>query len=279
MRRLAPLALACIATSCSHAAPAPTPAQSTETAPSSILIEYGKPKNPEHEPLYDGVRQRRVLETLAEMLGAFHLPKTLTIAFEGCDGTSNAFYVNTTRKITFCYEYLADIRRAATEYRGKYGGATLAEATDGPVSFVLLHETGHAIFNLLKTPVLGREEDAADFFAALATLRMGKDVSMRLLKGAAWAYRQGAITRKPDESDFSDFHSLDAQRYYNILCLAYGSDPEFFAGAVTRWDLPKERAEDCDWEYNQARYAIQKLISPSIDQQQLDRALYRHNAR
>ena len=278
MRRLTLLALAGVATSYSHSASVPTPAQIAEAVPSSIRIEYGKPKNPAHEALYDGVRNRRVLEHLAEMLGAFRLPKTLTLAFEGCDGTSNASYANDTKKVTFCYEYLADIKRAATGHSAKDLGVPLEDAIDGIVSFVLLHETGHAVFDLLKVPVLGREEDAADFFAALALLRMGQHTCMHHLRGAAWAYRHEARARRPDLSDFSDFHSLDSQRYYNILCLAYGSNPEFFATEVTRGNLPKDRAENCSWEYNQARYAIQKLIAPSIDQQQLERSLFKHTA-
>jgi hypothetical protein len=40
---------------------------------------------------------------------------------------------------------------------------------------MFLHETGHAVFDLLEVPVLGREEDAADLFSAYIMLHFGKD--------------------------------------------------------------------------------------------------------
>jgi hypothetical protein len=268
------------------ATPAPaaaTSAQDATTPPAattpSIQIAYIEPKEAAHRRLYDIVRERRVLEQAAEALSVVHLPKPLTLEFTGCDGDSNAYYEDTSRSIKFCYEFLADIARKArkTSVDGKtvaFPGSKvripLQEAIDGPVVFVLFHESGHAVYDLLKVPVLGREEDAADNFAAIALLRLGNEVAMRYLRGAAWAYARGATTTKVDVSDFSDSHSLDSQRYFNILCMAYGSDPEYFKVAVTHGKLPPERAEDCGWEYRQARYALQKLVMPSIDQQQLE---------
>ena len=51
-------------------------------------------------------------------------------------------------------------------------------------------------------------------------------MAKRTLAAAAWMYRASAGTHGADESDFADVHGLDAQRYYNVLCMAYGSDPK-----------------------------------------------------
>ena len=51
---------------------------------------------------------------------------------------------------------------------------------------MFLHETGHAVFNMLQIPVLGREEDAADQFAAYLMLRLGKDEARRMILGSAY---------------------------------------------------------------------------------------------
>jgi hypothetical protein len=132
---------------------------------------------------------------------------------------------------------------------------------------------------MLDVPVLGREEDAADYFAAVALLRMGKVTAYRMLEGAAWGYAEEGRTDAYDESDFADTHGLDHQRYYNLLCLAYGSDPVYFASVVERGRLPKERAVGCREEYQQARFAIQKLIAPSIEGAPLPRGEMTHRAR
>src|SRR6185295_9743128 len=100
----------------------------------------------------------------------------------------------------------------------------------GPFLFIVLHETAHAVFAVLAVPVLGREEDAADQVAAYAATRLGGDFAERMLRAAAFMYDTDSA-RKPGEDDFADVHGLDRQRFYNVLCLAWGSDPKRYAFA------------------------------------------------
>jgi hypothetical protein len=65
---------------------------------------------------------------------------------------------------------------------------------------------------------------------------------------------------------FADAHGLPAQRFYNLLCMAYGADPVLFADLVEKKYLPESRAEGCADEYKQVTYAVHKLISPYVDQ-------------
>ncbi len=62
---------------------------------------------------------------------------------------------------------------------------------------------------------------------------------------------------------------MPAQRYFNLLCVAYGSNPKVFADAITVGQLTKDRAEGCEDEYNQIEFAFQTLIGPSIDEKLL----------
>ena len=64
---------------------------------------------------------------------------------------------------------------------------------------------------------------------------------------------------------FADAHGTPAQRFYNLLCIAYGADPQLFGDVVEKGLLPKDRAEDCEDEYQQVAFAYQKLIGPHID--------------
>jgi hypothetical protein len=68
------------------------------------------------------------------------------------------------------YEFLADILKNATEKTLPIG-VTRRDTIIGPLVDVFLHESGHAVFDLLKIPVFGREEDAADQFSAYIMLR------------------------------------------------------------------------------------------------------------
>src|SRR5262249_13195571 len=74
-----------------------------------IGIEYVPPKNPEHQHIYEMLKEHRVLERLQEIFSPFQLPIELTFKTVGCDGVSNAWYSRPT--VTICYEYLAEIHR------------------------------------------------------------------------------------------------------------------------------------------------------------------------
>lgn len=269
MRLLALLALAGLAAASAR--------RSDRAASVPVRVEYRVPKDPAHEGLYVEIRERRLLERLAAGLAVIRLPRALTLEFKEC-GASNAYYADDVPAIIFCYELLAGIHAAAADNR-ETDVVTVQDAIEGPTVFFLLHETGHAVFDLLEVPILGKEEDAADHFAAMTLLRMGKGEALRLLKGAAWAFAHDARGRALDESDFADVHSLDAQRYYNLVCLIYGSDPEYFAPAVARGYLPRERADECVDEFRQVLHAMQKLVAPFTDEKQLERIRARHRAR
>jgi Putative metallopeptidase len=224
---------------------------------------YEPPKNPSHQASYDRLRKAKIAEKYTEGLSAIRLPKPLVLKFAGCDGTVNAWYEAADATITFCYEYVDDLWKTSLAAADR--GVAPEAAWEGALVFVLLHESGHAVFDVLKVPVLGREEDAADQFAAFLLLRQGEEEARRVLRGAAWMYLHDSKGRMPDESDFADVHGLDAQRFYNVLCMAYGSNPAGFSGMIEKGYLPKERAEGCSDEFRQVGFAVKELIDPNID--------------
>jgi len=63
----------------------------------------------------------------------------------------------------------------------------------GPFVDVFLHESGHAVFDLLKLPVLGREADAADLFSAYVMLQLGKEDARTLILGSAYLERRALM--------------------------------------------------------------------------------------
>lgn len=73
-------------------------------------------------------------------------------------------------------------------------------------------------------------------------------------------------SQDPKLKHFSDVHSVPAQRYYNLLCMAYGEDPKQFADLVEKKYLPESRAQGCVDEYKQLDYAVRKLVYLYFDQ-------------
>ena len=233
-----------------------------------IQISYVPPTNSAHEPIFQLLKERRLLEKFKGLLSPLRLPRALLLKVEGCDGISNAWYGDDT--VTVCYEYIDDILRNAPKDTTP-AGVTRTDAIVGPTLEVFLHEFGHAVFDYLSVPILGREEDAADQFAAYLMLQFAKSDARRLMVGVAYSYNIDASQPSTKTNPFADEHGLPAQRFYNVLCMAYGADSRLFVELVEKGYLPKERAEGCAGEYAQVAFAMKKLIRPYVDQKQAKR--------
>jgi hypothetical protein len=240
------------------------PATAQAPAPSvgdQVRINYIPPKNPAHQPIYERLQKRRVLEDLRDFLSPLKLPQPLTIKMEGC-GVVNAYY--SSGAVTICYEYVAWLHQIAAKVTLS-NEISLEDAVVGPFVDVLLHEVAHAIFDLLKIPLFGREEDAADQLAAFILLQFGNDVARRTIVGTALLFRQMAEEHQPGTADYAAAHGLPAQRFFNVLCIAYGAEPKLFADYVKQGFLPVFRIGNCRWEYRQILHAFRTLIAPHVD--------------
>jgi hypothetical protein len=232
--------------------------------PNQIQYEYVPPKDAAQQAIHDQMKQGRALENLQQLLSPLRLPYPLTLKVAGCDGAKNAWYGD--EVITVCYELLAEIVKNAPAQDLPIG-VSRADTVIGAALDIFLHETGHAVFNMLQVPVLGREEDAADQFSAYIMLRLSKDEARRMILGSAYhhAIRMQATQVAVSLESFSDEHSTPAQRAFNVLCIAYGADKKLFADVVEKNLLPKRRAESCGIEYEDLAFAMTKLIGPHID--------------
>ncbi len=232
--------------------------------PSQVSISYEIPKNPKHQRIYKRMQERRSLENLQEFLSPFRLPRPLKIELAGCDGEADARYFDNV--ITICYEYLDELWRNMPKKVTASGIAPI-DTILGPLIDTTLHEFAHALFDMLKVPVFGREEDAADQVAAFILLHLGKDEARRLIMATRHAYMTEAKNSggPPDLEEFSEEHGTPAQRAANLLCIAYGADPKLFADVVSKRYLPKIRSEQCQDEYEQIYDAFDAVILPHID--------------
>jgi hypothetical protein len=237
-----------------------------EAETNRIRIEYFTPKDPTYKPMMDLLKERQTLEKLKEVFSPFRLPIDLTLRTGDCRGVGNAWYDS--GAITICYEYVQEMLQGLPKDTTAEG-ITRTDAAIGQFFYIITHEMGHAAFELFKVPVFGNAEDAADQFSTYIMLQFGKDQARRLIAGAAYSYKKYLQNAKVTASlvAFSDVHGAPAQRFYNLICLAYGADPVLFADVVEKGYLPKDRASSCQREYNQVAFAFRELIGPHIDQQ------------
>jgi Putative metallopeptidase/Protein of unknown function (DUF1036) len=238
---------------------------SPEFSNSNIDIAYVPPRSLKYLPIYDRVQQFRMLEQLAEFLSPVKLPHKYTLTTLEC-GVVNAFYAPAQWRINLCYEYVEMLERIGPK-KGQPSDFTYEEAVLGAFVAVILHENGHAAFDMLDVPVYGREEDAADEFSTFLALQFSPEVARKIVRGYSYkskTYQSGYAPL------YSDEHGAPLQRYYNTLCIAYGSEySELFKEFVDKGELPKSRAADCKNEYEQIKAAFAKTVLPFIDQDKL----------
>ena len=251
-----------------------------------VHLQY---EEPSFTQLYRQLKNRRILEEYSQFMSPLRLKRPLTVSIEGC-GIINADYNPERHYIRLCYEFLDMVENEAAMPQARlpeplnnaqsFPGAGLmpgfsrGEVIIGGIVQVALHETGHAIFDIQGIPRLGREEDAADQISGLMMLQFGTSLARTLIKGTinVWHHMQARTALKRQAARqvalLGDTHSLDLQRAVNYLCLAYGKDPAAFEDLTQRW-LPRQRRDNCKFEYDQTLLAFQKTVLPFVDTEQL----------
>ncbi len=232
--------------------------------PNRVDISYVEPSSADFQSLYKLLKEHRALEKIRDILKPLRLPHRLLLQVRGCEGISNAW--SDEESVTVCYEYLDDIWKKAPEHTTPAGIAPV-DTLIGPLVDVFLHEAGHATFAALRIPIFGREEDAADLFSAYIMLKFGREEARRLILGSAYQYKGdlSSPTVMVEQQKFADEHGTPAQRFFNLLCVAYGADPKLFADVVEKGFLPQDRAAGCEREHAQTSHAFDTLIGPHID--------------
>ena len=212
-----------------------------------------------------------MLEEFGAFLAPLRLSGSLRLTAKEC-GSKNAYYSHLDRAIYLCYEIVREIVRGAPKAT-TLQGISRGDAIVGGVLTALLHETGHALYNLLQIPVLGREEDAADQIAAYVMLQFGRDVARTTIKGDAWLWRSQDWSKQ--NQLLSGEHSPPQQRFLAFLCMAYGADPDGFKDFLGFGWLPAQRSAGCAREYAQADLAFRKTVLPHVDRDLMKQVLAR----
>jgi len=224
-----------------------------------FTVEHLEVTTPRYVELDNQVKSEKLLEKAAAKLNlALSLPHDIALRTKDCDEV-NAFYDSSDQSITVCYElmehFYSTFRSAGDSDQVAYGKMFDA------VKFVFLHEMGHALIDAYKLPVAGNEEDAADRCSSYVNLTELGDEGVRSILAAAESFQieSRQRNRKPN---MADEHLLQEQRFYNSLCMIYGSNPSKYANILTEGFLPKERAVRCPAEYQRTVDSWVNLLAP-----------------
>jgi Putative metallopeptidase len=248
--------------------------------PNQINVVYEEPKNAKYRPILARLRDRKVLETLQQFLSPLKLPRQLTVKTAECGDIYAAY--NSGGPVVICYEFVDLIEKLQPpeQYYGSIGASLVTRemATVGPFVQEVMHDVALGVFDVLEVPVWGRASDAADNVAGFLMLQFGTDVARKTILGTAFFLNQLDLVIRNSTNWLTDVNYLGAirptvrQRYYNILCIAIGSDPVGFSlflpinreQAVT--DVPLYRSCTDSNEYEQVKDAfVRTILNPYVD--------------
>ncbi len=220
--------------------------QINNTVAESFILEFYQP-SPETEPYALLLAESGIIEeAVADLEDLFSLPVPIKIVFaSGIEGPQ--YYQGV---INMPYEFLMqnDLILSAAQFSDD--PEVIAQTILNLTEFVLYHEVGHALVDILDIPVLGKEEDAVDGFAAILSSIWELDevaLSTADVMNASSSLNAGSdIT----DAEFWDSHSLDEQRMFTIFCLIYGSNPKEHASLLSDIGMPAEQQDRCQYDYN-----------------------------
>ena len=232
-------------------------------------VVYEKAKNPDYRGLQEVFRGTQLLEETAKALNEkLALPADVTVTLRECGG-AEASYEPDRHRISICYELVDAFAGLFLGNSGKAPDASQAgAAVAGATLFALFHETGHALLDLYHLEGGGREkEEAADQLATLVLTGSGKqgaataiDSASTLLVLARDAAARGALARVP----FWSGHGFDERRLANMICWAYGKNPQGLQEQLADGTLLAGRAEGCAAEYGKIAEGWAEPLAPYL---------------
>ena len=247
--------------------PTPQPATPKKTVLADLgdfKIVYSATQSPQYTEMNRLIKGSGIFEETASFLNLLLiLQKDFPITFKEC-GFVNAYYTLATKEIFICDELVENFAQNFVYFVSSE--AELDKAVTDATFFILFHELGHGLIDIYDLTYSGKEEDVADQLSTLVLVNLGEDGAKAAITGANLFY----ITSSNIDAGsypFWDEHSLNQQRYYNILCWVYGSDPQKYSNFVGVYGLPQERAVRCQREYENMSEFWDVAIEPFVKEE------------
>jgi hypothetical protein len=226
----------------------------------NFQVVYDTTNNSKYIKIQNDLKQLQFFEKKSKDLNSkLNLPGNILVNIAECNEI-NAFYYGDTDTIVMCYEMMEFLDELFTSLYDDE--QTIRAGVNGAMEFFFLHELGHALIDVYGIPITGMEEDAVDQLATIILLQKGNDGIAAIAATSTFFGIQGMSVTDVGQLSFADEHSLDLQRFYNILCFTYGSDVTEYGILIDLNLLPEERSIRCTSEYSQISQSWNTLLAP-----------------
>ncbi|MCV4283390.1 DUF4344 domain-containing metallopeptidase [Pseudomonas capsici] len=153
--------------------------------------------------------------------------------------------------VILCYGVVDYLLRQADALNANNDPAFRTEYVKARLRLALLHATGHALIDLLNLPPPSNEEETVDQLVATMILldanneETPEQLTHMLAMNATGLKADLSVPAPYIHGDLSKKHTWNEERYSNLLCMVYGSNPQGYASIVDKGLLPKSRAVSC----------------------------------
>lgn len=212
-----------------------------------IKINFLKTNNYRENQVKELIKNSNSLNILLNTLNKeFKFEKKIIIEIGQNDGP---LYDNKLNKIFIPYSFYEETYNTFKKIDYDKTGISIEEATIDVLMQTILHELAHAIIEIHNLPLVGKQEDIADSFAAVMLIEFFENGEEILLSSADIFRSAYEDTYKFSEEDFIDEHSLDIQRFYDSVCYIYGSSPLKYKNLLKELNYTQERKLLCKVDY------------------------------
>ncbi len=234
--------------------------------PVGFVLRYVSPKKPVSKDIETIFKHSGKFESIIDTLNQeFRMPGSVIIKF--ADG-AGPLYDPGKKQIRMSYDFIFYLTTLFIERYPKASDDEMLDFASRSTTFLLYHEIGHAFIDMYQIPMVSNEETAADNLAVILALEYNKDGFTIVMDSAELFDLLDLDKSKYEENDYWDEHALDAQRFYNILCMAYGKYPDRVMNELKRiknkklFEFVRERGDYCKYQYDQQLSAWAQMLGP-----------------
>jgi len=236
-----------------------------------FILEIKDDLNPKYQKIADYLREYGGFNTTVKAMN-----NTLKIPYDIRIVTTitgrEPYYTYDDKTIWMDYGLMAIVLALFDKYHPHGSKETRDHYLNNLNRFLLFHELGHALIDAYNLPVLGQEEDGADALGAVLSLKY-IPLGYHVLIDAADFFKLLDHVVEKGESSYWDEHDLNEQRYYRLLCYAYGKSPDATQKKIKHYyksaldAFIKERAEFCVDIYENTYQDWMRLLKPYLKEE------------
>jgi hypothetical protein len=220
------------------------------------LASYPEVQDPVYAQMRTDLQQDQMLEGMTDPMNeVFRMPRDLTVEIAEC-GTPAATYDSPSATIRICYELVMEL--VGQEDALDPGGL---DNFDDAFAFILLHQVGHAVIDVLQLDVGVPPEEAADQFVAVMAGGAPGELD-GLVEGVA-ALRDLELDWETPDTGAT---TIGSRRGETLACLLYGGNPDAHANLVEQGELTSSRAASCIGEFADAQAKWMTLLESHLNQ-------------